>query len=105
MGFFNQTPPAVAEPVSDQAALERAGKNQVLKVRLRLARSCFCISDCSAERMELLGGLGFLHRHASYLGGDQRSVFCGVHQWRPCVGCLWLHRLCAGHTDGRGFNG
>jgi hypothetical protein len=105
MDLFNQTNPTAPDLTSDQAALERAGKKQVLKVRLHLAICYFYAADHSAERMELLVGVGFLQRHPSYLGGYQRSIFCCVHQWRPCVRCLWLHHLCAGHTDDRCFNG
>jgi hypothetical protein len=55
--------------------------------------------------MELLVGAGLLQRYSGYLGGYERSLLRCVHQWRPSVRCLWLHRLGAGHSDDRRFNG
>jgi hypothetical protein len=103
MGLLNDTPDSGLS--SDQAALERAGKKQVLKVRLVLNTYCFRDINCCPERMELLGGARFCQYHFVYLGGYERSIFRCIHQWRSCVRCLWLHRLRAGHSDDRCFNG
>lgn len=75
MSLPNKTPPPTAAPQlsSDQAALERAGKKQVLKVQLRVV--CFSeVADCLLERMELLGRAGFLVRDFGYLGVYERSI-------------------------------
>lgn len=90
---------------SDQAALERAGKKQVLKVYLNLDTCHPHLADCCPERMELLGRAWVLERHLGYLGGYFSTLPSGVHQWRSCVRCLWLHCFRARHSDDRRLDG
>ena len=107
MSLFNksQTETAASGLTSDQAALERAGKKQVLKVQLRLDICYLQLADYHTERMELPGGAWLLQRDLGYLGGYERSIFCCLHQWRSGVRCLWLHRLRTGHCYDRRFHG
>jgi hypothetical protein len=84
MGLFNktqgQTQVDVSEPSSDQAALARAGKKQVLKVRRRpepSATSSFL--TYFTERMELLGRTRVCDRYLGYLGGYECAILCRIH--------------------------
>ena len=85
MGIFNksqsqsQMERSPAGVTSDQAALERAGKKQVLKVNLNLDTCHPHLADCCAERMELLGGAWILDRDLVYLGGYERALRRSVH--------------------------
>jgi hypothetical protein len=83
MGVFNktqgQTHAGASELSSDQAALERAGKKQVLKVRRRPDFCHFQLPDYSAERMELLGRTRVFHCYFGYLGSYECAILCRVH--------------------------
>jgi hypothetical protein len=83
MGLFvktqGQTQAGASDLTSDQAALERAGKKQVLKVRRRPHFCHFQFPDYYAERMELLGRTRVFHCYAGYLGGYECSILCRIH--------------------------
>jgi hypothetical protein len=83
MGFFNstqgQTQVDASDPSSDQAALERAGKKQVLKVRRRPDFCHFQLPNYYAERMELLGRTRLCDSYFGYLGGYECAILCRIH--------------------------
>lgn len=107
MGLFNKTQGQaqvdVSGPTSDQAALERAGKKQVLKVQCRPDLCHLQLPNCYAERMELLGRTRLCDSYFGYLGGYECAILCRIHKWRSSVSRLWLHCLCAGHSGDRGI--
>ena len=107
MGHLNSlhTDTVAARLTSDQAALERAGKKEVLKVELHLCVSNSQFADYHIERMELLGCTRLLHRDLGDLGGYERAIRRCLHQRWPCFRDLWLHHLRAGHSRDRSFNG
>jgi hypothetical protein len=83
MGLFNKTQGQAqvdaSEPSSDQAALERAGKKQVLKVRRRPDFCHFQLPDYYAERMELLGRTRVFDCYLGYLGGYECAILCRIY--------------------------
>jgi hypothetical protein len=74
-----QTQAGASELTSDQVALERAGKKQVLKVRRRPDFCHFQLPDYYVERMELLGRTRVFHCYVGHLGGYECSILCRIH--------------------------
>lgn len=96
---------------SDAAALEAAGKKEVLKVNFVECPSLGKLVDPQfLERMELLGPAWDVGMYALHLGSNECLVRGCFPQWRSSFSRLWFHRVGAGDSlhrwliGGDGFN-
>lgn len=91
---------------SDAAALEAAGKKEVLKVNKLFDCVIAQLANVmSIARMEFLGSFGHVRMHSLHLGSNECAICRGIFEWRTCLGRVWVHCVRFGHTGNHHVDG